>query len=103
MDFSYYQEKAQETAIYPREQALVYTALGLVGEAGELANKIKKRIRDGEVDTSMLGDELGDVLWYMAMMATELGLDLDMVAQLNLRKLEDRQERRALRGSGDKR
>ena len=108
MYLSQYQAKAKETAIYPKDKALEYLALGLTGEAGEVANKIKKVIRDGisaDVDFSSdsVMQELGDVLWYLAMLATELGYSLDTIADNNLWKLANRKKRNVLGGSGDNR
>lgn len=101
-----YQERAGETAIYP--EGLNYPILGLAGEAGELCNKYKKILRDKEgeadvADMDELAKELGDVLWYVAQIATELDKDLETVARENLMKLEDRQNRGVLGGSGDNR
>jgi NTP pyrophosphatase (non-canonical NTP hydrolase) len=107
--FSEYQRLSRETAVYPQlGDNLVYPALGLCGEAGETAEKIKKAMRD---DGGILTDErreavaaeLGDVLWYVAQLATEAGLDLEVIAASNLEKLASRQERRVLHGSGDER
>jgi|SRR3954451_15768596 NTP pyrophosphatase (non-canonical NTP hydrolase) len=111
MDFAQYQNVAGETAIYPGQGelgGLVYVALGLTGEAGEVANKIKKILRDsGGVLTpekaAQIAEELGDVLWYAAQLATELGADLGQVAALNAAKLEGRALRGVLRGEGDQR
>lgn len=103
MDFNEYQRAAAKTAIYPgiANEALSYLALGLASEAGEVAGKIKKRIRDGyELTTSY---ELGDCLWYVAQLATELGVPLENIANHNLDKLSKRQERGTLGGSGDDR
>lgn len=103
-----YQEKVQELAIYPEAVGLPYCILGLTGEAGEIANKYKKVLRDdgGELTTEkrheMVG-ELGDVLWYVAALAAELGYDLSEVAQWNIDKLTARKERGTLQGSGDTR
>ena len=102
MYLSQYQKQAAETAIYPKDKALEYLALGLVGEAGEVANKIKKVIRDG-TSPNNVRDELGDVLWYLAMLSTELGYSLDTVADKNLWKLANRKTRNVLGGSGDNR
>ena len=102
MYLSQYQAQAKETAIYPEDKALEYLALGLVGEAGEVANKIKKVIRDG-TSPNNVRDELGDVLWYLAMLSTELGYSLDTIADKNLWKLANRKERNVLGGSGDNR
>lgn len=108
MELNNYQEQAATTAQYPKEIGLVYTTLGLSGEAGELANKVKKILRgDYTVDNPDLHDalkqELGDCLWYVAMIASELHVLLDQVAQLNLDKLQDRTERDMVKGSGDNR
>ena len=109
MDLSDYQRCSRATAVYPGAGAnLTYPALGLCGEAGEVAEKVKKAIRDdGGVLTpdrrDALAAELGDVLWYVAQVATEAGLDLDAVASGNLEKLRSRQERAVLQGSGDER
>ncbi len=102
MYLSQYQKQAAETAIYPKDKALEYLALGLVGEAGEVANKIKKVIRDG-TSPNNVRDELGDVLWYLAMLSTEIGYSLDTIADKNLWKLANRKERNVLGGSGDNR
>jgi NTP pyrophosphatase (non-canonical NTP hydrolase) len=107
MKLSDYQRRSRATAVYPDAGAnLTYPALGLCGESGEAAEKVKKAIRDdgGELTDerrAALGAELGDVLWYVAQLATEAGLDLDEVAEANLRKLLSRREREVLQGSGD--
>ena len=109
MTFSQYQTESRKTAIYPNQGAnLVYPTLGLAGEAGEVAEKIKKLIRDeGRVLTpeyrDAIGAELGDVLWYIAQLATELQLNLDDIAAGNIDKLFSRKERGVLHGSGDAR
>jgi NTP pyrophosphatase (non-canonical NTP hydrolase) len=109
MELSDYQERSRATAVYPGAGAnLLYPTLGLCGEAGEVAEKVKKMVRD---DAGVLSDdrrealakELGDVLWYVAQLATEAGLDLDAIATGNLDKLLSRRERDVLRGSGDDR
>ena len=102
MYLSQYQKQAAETAIYPKNKALEYLALGLVGEAGEVANKIKKVIRDGTSPDNVI-HELGDVMWYLAMLSTELGYSLDTIADKNLWKLANRKTRNVLGGSGDNR
>lgn len=103
LDFDQYQDFAKSTAIYPSEYKLVYPALGLNGEAGEVAEKIKKYIRDGRLDAEEVIKELGDVLWYLSAVATDLGISLSEVAEKNYKKLKDRQERNAVKGSGDNR
>lgn len=108
MDLSEYQRRSRRTAEYPRDAWLAYPALGLAGEAGEVAEHAKKAIRDDGGDVSdgrraAMSKELGDVLWYVAQIATELGLDLDEIAEQNLAKLLSRQERGVLSGSGDDR
>jgi NTP pyrophosphatase (non-canonical NTP hydrolase) len=105
--FSDYQQRSRATAVYPDVGSnLTYPALGLCGEAGEAAEKVKKTIRDDGGRLSLerreaLGAELGDVLWYVAQLASEAGLDLDELAQANLDKLLSRRERAVLHGSGD--
>lgn len=107
MRLSDYQQRSRATAVYPDAGSnLTYPALGLCGEAGEAAEKVKKAIRDdgGELTPERrdaLAAELGDVLWYVAQLATEARLDLDAIARANLGKLLSRQERAVLHGSGD--
>jgi len=107
--FSEYQRLSRETAIYPDlGNNIVYPALGLCGEAGETAEKVKKAIRDDggtltEERRAAIGAELGDVIWYAAQLATEAGLDLEELAEANLEKLMSRQRRSVLHGSGDTR
>ncbi len=109
MTFEEYQKQARTTAIYPNlGNNFIYPTLGLVGEAGEVAEKIKKVLRDGEgkiteEKKNELNKELGDVLWYLANLSVELGLSLEEVALNNLEKLKSRQERNQLHGSGDNR
>jgi NTP pyrophosphatase (non-canonical NTP hydrolase) len=109
MDLGEYQTRSRATAVYPGAgENLLYPTLGLCGEAGEVAEKIKKMIRD---DDGVLTDdrrralskELGDVLWYLAQIATEADLDLSVVAAGNIEKLHSRQRRNVLQGSGDDR
>ena len=109
MDFNEYQQKSRKTALYPAiGHPVIYPTLGLVNEAGEVAGKIKKvfRDKDGHIseDTRQaLKAELGDVLWYLAQVSTELGLTLDEVAEANITKLYDRLERGRIGGDGDTR
>ena len=98
-----YQKAAARTAIYNTTHSILYPALGLAGEAGEVANKVKKMIRDGNFDRSGIAAELGDVLWYVAALARDLNIDLQDIAMSNVEKLYDRKERGTLKGSGDKR
>jgi len=97
-----YQTMARKTAIFPEEEAIPYLALGLCGEAGEVANKIKKCIRDG-ASYDGIAAELGDVLWYLAVLSHYLGKDLDNIAASNLLKLHIRASKGTLSGSGDDR
>jgi len=108
MELSEYQQLSRRTAAYPRAAWLAYPALGLAGEAGEVAEHAKKAIRDdggtvGDERRAAMAKELGDVLWYVAQIASELGLDLEDVARANLEKLSSRQRRGVLSGSGDER
>lgn len=109
MDFDDYQAAAMRTArdVDARDE-FMHLVLGLVGEAGEVAEKVKKLVRDHDSDLARLdrddlASELGDVLWYTAVLANFLGLSLDDVAQRNVAKLADRQRRAVLGGSGDNR
>ncbi len=110
LTFEEYQRESRKTAQYPSPGGLgfVYPALGLAGEAGEVAEKVKKIIRDkaGRLDDTTraaLSKELGDVLWYAAQLATELQLDLGKIAEENLRKVFSRLERGKIQGEGDDR
>jgi|TARA_R110000824_G_scaffold305853_1_gene493609 NTP pyrophosphatase (non-canonical NTP hydrolase) len=108
LTFDDYQFAAQKTAIYPTEYKLMYPALGLAGEAGEVANKIKKIIRDGESKMppdwkEQVASELGDVLWYCAALANDLEIPLSTIAGQNRVKLMERQKNNTLQGSGDNR
>tara|TARA_E500000318_G_scaffold108889_1_gene120680 strand:+ start:66 stop:437 length:372 start_codon:yes stop_codon:yes gene_type:complete len=98
-----YENLAGQTAIFPKEKALEYLALGMTSEAGEVAGKVKKLIRDGEGDKVAIASEIGDVLWYCAMMAKEVGVPLNTIMKENLKKLHGRKERGTLAGSGDTR
>jgi NTP pyrophosphatase (non-canonical NTP hydrolase) len=100
--FDGYQDFSDETAIYPDENAQEYLMLGLTSEVGELAGKMKKQLRDGTVLTDEdFAKELGDVLWYVAQLASNRELYLSEVAQMNVEKLSSRKERGTLTGSGD--
>ena len=99
-----YQDNAKKTAIFPKEKALEYLALGLSSESGEVAGKIKKIIRDkSKLNPTDLGAEIGDVLWYCALLAEELNLNLGKIMENNIDKLYSRKERGVLGGSGDNR
>lgn len=113
MQINDYQNASRSTAIYPNVgNDFIYPVLGLVGEAGEIANKLKKVIRDDNVGDikgmspekrEEVAKELGDVLWYVSQLASELGYTLEEIAQGNIDKLNSRKERGALAGSGDNR
>jgi NTP pyrophosphatase (non-canonical NTP hydrolase) len=113
MDFATYQQKSRSTALYPGNGAnFVYPALGLAGETGEVVEKIKKLIRNDSVFSAEhvsiekrteIANEMGDVLWYLAQLATELNIKLDDVAEQNLSKLASRKERGMLHSEGDNR
>src|SRR6056300_1341628 len=104
-----YERLAKQTAIFPKDKALEYLALGLTSEAGEVAGKVKKLIRDGEdvegfeLKKIAIASEVGDVLWYCAMLAKEVGVPLNDIMKENLRKLHGRKVRGTLHGSGDNR
>lgn len=109
MEFKEYQRRSRSTAKYPHAgNNFIYPTLGLAGESGEVAEKIKKIIRDdggtvSEEKKQEILKELGDVLWYVAQISTELGLSLEDVAQGNLDKLASRAARLVISGSGDNR
>ena len=117
MNFTEYQESTARTAMYSGSQSkrdlnpiagLIYTTLGLAGEAGEIANKVKKVIRDdncilSEQVRQKIADEIGDVAWYMSQLSTELNKALDDIAAANIAKLTSRLERGTIAGSGDNR
>ena len=106
MNFNEYQKLARSTAVYPEEHKVVYPALGLCGEAGEVADKIKKTIRGDsslvEV-TGSIADELGDVLWYLAILADDLEVDLEDIVRNNIDKLQRRMKSNKIKGDGDNR
>lgn len=110
MNFDLYQEEAKKTAVYPSEEGIEYCCLGLASEAGEVCQIVKKALRQGRdvgqvqlyplgsVDfTKKMSDELGDVLWYISSLASELGLDLHTIAEENIVKLRQRQETNTLK------
>ena len=107
MHFEEYQAKSRTTAKYPEIGAnFIYPALGLCGESGEVADKIKKIFRDqggvvSEETRQLIAKELGDVLWYVAQLSTEFGFSLEEVAQGNLEKLQSRMKRDLISGNGD--
>ena len=109
MDFKTYQKKARETAQYPNLGSNnIYPTLGLVGEAGEVAEKVKKVIRDNNSvfdreSSSAIKKELGDVLWYLSNLCDEFKFSLEEVALQNLEKLKNRAAKGTISGSGDER
>ena len=108
MDFNSYQRIAKTTAIYPATHKILYPALGLAGEAGEVANKVKKLVRDGTSSLpkewkEQIGSEIGDVLWYCAVLADDLGISLGKIASENETKLQNRKKKGTISGSGDTR
>lgn len=109
MTFEEYQKESRKTAVYPNAgKNFIYPTLGLSGESGEVAEKIKKVLRDkgGIIDDATrqeIAKELGDVLWYVAQIGSELGLSLENIASENIKKLFSRKDRGVLKGSGDNR
>lgn len=108
MEFSEYQKETHKTFVStadPFKVVLARMALGVAGEAGEIAEKVKKFLRGDDCPTlrADIAKELGDVLWYVSELSNLLELNLDEVAKANLTKLQDRKKRGVLRGSGDKR
>jgi NTP pyrophosphatase (non-canonical NTP hydrolase) len=109
MTFKEYQDKAVKTAIYGTGSTIIYPALGLANEAGEVLGKIKKVLRDKDgkfdnLDTRIaIADEIGDVLWYIAALSRDIDIPLETIAQRNIEKLLDRQARNVIQGSGDNR
>lgn len=108
MNFDLYQLKATKTAVYPSSYKVMYPSLGLSAEAGEVANKVKKIYRDKDgvlspEDAKEIAHEVGDVLWYLAALAKDLGYELSEIAEMNVLKLEDRMARGVIQGSGDNR
>lgn len=103
MNLNEYQLKASDTVCQNIKRNEAYFALGLTGEAGEVAEKIKKSLRDGTLNVVELQKELGDVLWYVSQLALVFNLDLEGIALMNLNKLKDRQNRGKIKGNGDNR
>ena len=109
MQINEYQKKARLTALYPNVGSNpVYPTLGLSGEAGEVAEKVKKVLRDkngvfDEETKEAIKLELGDVLWYVSQLGSELGFTLEDIANSNISKLESRSDRGSISGEGDNR
>lgn len=108
MEFKEYQEKALGTAQYGAGSKVIYPALGLANEAGEVLGKIKKVLRDNngnftEEKNKEIAKEIGDVLWYIAALASDINISLEDIAAENLQKLADRKARNVIQGSGDNR
>ena len=103
MNFKEYQTKAVSFAVYPATHKVLYPTLGLCGEAGEVAEKVKKQVRDGVFNRHEVAKELGDVLWYLANLSSDIGYNLDEIAAMNIDKLSSRKDRNKIQGSGDNR
>lgn len=108
MELNDYQLAALATAIYPQDKRIIYPLIGLAGETGEVADKIKKEIRDrnGEFAADSRREialEIGDVMWYLASLASDLGYTLDEIAQMNIEKIQSRKQRDKIHGEGDNR
>lgn len=110
MTLNDYQKEALVTAVFSDDEFkdLAHWVFGVTGEAGEIAEKIKKIVRDksglpDDEDKAELLKEMGDVLWYLAVLAKHLDYDFEEVAALNIKKLRDRQARNVIQGSGDNR
>jgi len=103
--FDWYQSRCNDTALFGEDLAIEYLTLGLCSEAGEVAGKLKKKIRDGEPLNykDQMSAELGDVFWYLAMLVDRLGLNLSDIAFNNLDKLYKRKLNNKIKGSGDNR
>ena len=101
--FREYKQKAVSFAIYPATHKVLYPALGLCGETGEVAEKVKKQVRDGVFNRHEVAKELGDVLWYLSNLANDIGYNLDEIADINIEKLTSRKNRDKIKGSGDNR
>lgn len=108
MDLDQYQMQSNKTAIYPEDRAVEYLVLGMCSEAGEVAGKLKKIIRDNNqvIDDSKrleLSKEIGDVLWYVSQLALELNIPLSIIAEQNIAKLQERSKNNLISGDGDNR
>jgi len=106
INFEKYQEAARSTRVPAGDNPLIYSTLGLTGEAGELANKVKKILREDANRAELIEgikEEMGDVLWYLSAMADDLGVTLEDIANINVEKLKSRYARGVVRGSGDQR
>lgn len=108
MLFDDYQKEAMKNKVYGYGDKIIYPVLGLGNEAGEVQGKVKKVLRDNngqftEESKKAIADELGDVLWYLAACAEDLGYGLDAIAQMNIEKLTSRRQRGVIQGSGDNR
>lgn len=108
MQFDDYQKEAMKNKVYGYGGVIIYPVLGLGNEAGEVQGKVKKVLRDQngvftDENKRAIADELGDVLWYLAAVADDLGFGLDIIAQMNIVKLTSRRERGKIQGSGDNR
>lgn len=109
MDLNEYQKLALGTVLEPGRMPVVYASLGLAGETGEVVDKVKKIIRDhgsdftNDTHRTEIARELGDVLWYLSLMAHDLGFSLDEVAQMNVDKIYSRKHRDKIHGDGDNR
>lgn len=106
INFYEYQMKSLTTAVYPKKYSISYPALGLAEEAGEVVGKIKKMMRDNiqlEDQKEKIEAEMGDVLWYLAALAHDCGLSLQVIAEKNIEKLKARQSAGTLHGEGDNR
>ena len=106
MQLSEYLDLTHQTAIYPEAGSgsnleLYYLSLGLVSEAGEVAGKVKKLIRDGKLDIGNLAYELGDVFWYLVRLCDSIGYEPSDILTINVNKLLKRKEAGTLQGSGD--
>ena len=108
MNFKDYQKEALSTSQYPKKYKIIYPALGLGGEAGEVLDKIKKWLRGDDGSSVLSGerkkiiaDEMGDVLWYLSTLSRDIGIPLEKIAEDNLRKVKSRKERNKISGDGD--